>query len=295
MMNDFTHYDYVEDVAKFHRIYVSGAPGEDAITLFRSIIYGYYREHKRIFPWRGTKDPYRILVSEIMLQQTQTSRVIDKYNQFIEVFPDIAALHSASLTEVLSVWRGLGYNRRAVALKRIAETVMTSFAGAIPSSPEALIQLPGIGSYTASAIAAFAFGKPTVLVETNVRTVYMLFFFAAATKVADREIIPLVEQTLDRGNVSDWYYALFDYGAMLKQVIKLNEKSAHYRKQQSFRGSSRQLRGEILRLVLDNPSILQGEIIKYLERDLAQITGILEQLAREGFIIMERGSIYMAG
>ena len=129
----------------------------DGVRAFQRLIYHYYQEHGRTFPWRMTHNPYHILVSEIMLQQTQTERVLDKYEQFIDSFPDFSSLAEAPLREILKVWQGLGYNRRAIALKKIAQTVMTRFHSNLPSSLEALMTLPGIGKATASAISVFAF------------------------------------------------------------------------------------------------------------------------------------------
>jgi A/G-specific adenine glycosylase len=139
------------------------------MTRFRKAILDYYQSHGRRLPWRNTRDPYHILVSEIMLQQTQVGRVIEKYEQFLSAFPDFASLALAPLREVLAIWQGLGYNRRAIALKHIAVEVMIAHNGLLPSSEEALLRMPGIGKATASSITAFAFNKPSVFIETNIR------------------------------------------------------------------------------------------------------------------------------
>ncbi|MFC1509819.1 A/G-specific adenine glycosylase, partial [Candidatus Omnitrophota bacterium] len=208
---------------------------------FRRTIYSYYKKHQRQLPWRETSDPYCITVSELMLQQTQVDRVIDKYNLFIREFPDFAALAQASLLDVLRVWQGLGYNRRAKALREIAIKVMNDYKGILPSSPDLLKTFPGIGPYTAQAITAFAFNKPAVFIETNIRCVYIHFFFNSRTEVKDGDIFPVVEQTLDSGNPRKWYSALMDYGVMLKKEhLNPGRKSAHYSKQSRFEGSDRQ-------------------------------------------------------
>ena len=176
----------------------NGALDAKTVKLFQNLIYSHYHATPRPMPWRETHDPYRILVSEIMLQQTQVERVKLKYTQFLDAFPTIADLASAPLADVLQIWQGLGYNRRAIALKRCAEEVQSRFNGHFPQSVSDLESLPGIGPYTARAVAAFAFGIAEALVETNIRTIFIHFFFHGRDKVNDREIMPLVAATLDR-------------------------------------------------------------------------------------------------
>jgi A/G-specific adenine glycosylase len=189
------------------------------------------------------RDSYRILVSEIMLQQTQVERVLDKYKVFIRIFPDFSSLAVAPLADILKVWQGLGYNRRAVALQKIAISVMKESRGRLPVTREELLKLPGIGKYTASAILTFACNQPNIFIETNIRRVFIHFFFRDRENISDAEILPLIEMTLDAGNPREWYYALMDYGAMLKKTVENpNRKSSHYKKQAPFHGSNRQLR-----------------------------------------------------
>jgi len=207
--------------------------------LFQTIIFRFYNNFKRDFPFRNKITPYYVLVSEIMLQQTQTERVSDKFLEFIEKFPDFLTLSSAPLDEVLTTWQGLGYNRRAIALKKIAEIVINDYNGILPDSIETLKSFPQIGHNTASSIVTFAFDKPTVFVETNIRRVYIYFFFPGKNSVNDKEIIPILEKTMDKTNPREWYYALMDYGVMLKKTYPdLNKRSAHYRKQAPFKGSN---------------------------------------------------------
>ena len=255
----------------------------ETITAFRTLLNAYYTQHGRQFPWRETKDPYNILVSEIMLQQTQTSRVMGKYESFIRAFPDFPSLADAPLAMVLSQWQGLGYNRRAVALQRIAQKVVASFDGLLPSEPEVLKTFPGIGPYTASAVATFAFNRDAVFVETNIRTVFLALFFDNRDMVRDRELLPLVEATLDKDNPRDWYYALFDFGVRLKQEANLNSQSAHYRKQSTFKGSDRELRGNILKMLLSQPLISEEELLRSLKCAPARLNRILRQMEKEGF------------
>ena len=202
-------------------------------------------------PWRETRDPYRILVSEIMLQQTQVDRVRGKYEAFLSAFPDVAALASAPLDRVLAAWQGLGYNRRAVALHRSARILRSEHHCLIPNDTAALVALPGIGAATAGSIRAFAFNEPVVFIETNIRRVFIHEFFPGREAVADDELLPFVAAALVRRSPRDWYYALMDYGtALARQVPNPNRRSRTYTRQSRFEGSDRQLRGAILRVLV---------------------------------------------
>ncbi len=255
------------------------------IDAFRKNVYAFYHENMRSLPWRKTRDPYRILVSEVMLQQTQVERVIGKYLQFIKTFPDFSSLAQASLSDVLNTWQGLGYNRRAIALRASAEIVMEKYKGKLPELPEELAKLPGIGKYTSAAIAAFAFQRPAVFIETNIRRVFLHFFFPERENVRDSEILALVEKTMDRENPGEWYYALMDYGVMLKKSCENpNRRSAHYRKQDAFHGSNRQARGKVLKLVLEKRETTQTEISAELAVPSEKIANALKQLVQEGFL-----------
>jgi len=260
---------------------------------FQQLMWDYYREHGRIFPWRQTHDPYHILVSEIMLQQTPTSRVLQNYEEFIRSFPDFSALAGAPLREVLHAWQGLGYNRRALALREIARTVLADFNGELPSSAHSLAKLNGIGRYTASAMATLAFNQPTAFVETNIRAVFVHCFFRSRTEVSDQEILPLVEATMDKTHPREWYYALFDYGAMLKKRVRLSLQSRHYRKQGPFKGSDREMRGRILRVLLERPSITEGELIGELEGSPLHVRKNVRDLQNEGFVTIVGNRIFI--
>ena len=257
----------------------------EVISTTRNIIYSYYRQHARSFPWRETRDPYCVLVSEIMLQQTQTGRVMEKYEAFLSRFPDFAALAKTDLNSVLQAWQGLGYNRRAVSLKETAVRVIEEHDGILPKDLNELMKLPGIGPSTAGAILAFAYGIPVAFIETNIRRVFIHFFFSEREDVKDSEILPLVEQTLDRENPRDWYYALMDYGAMLKTKLpNPNRRSAHYTRQAPFEGSNRQIRGMILKMLLSLGPLREGELIGKLNREPSRVRTILHEMQREGFI-----------
>lgn len=206
-------------------------------------------------PWRETTDPYRIFVSEVMLQQTQVPRVLEKYPSFLKRFPSIHILAAAPLNDVLREWQGMGYNRRGLYLKRAAEIIVAEYGGKIPQSPESLEQLPGVGRYTARAICAFAFGHTSPLIETNIRRVFIHHFFADKENVRDKEIMPLVEKTLPPKNkIRDWYWALMDYGSLaIPKGENPNKKSAHYVRQKPFEGSRRSVRALILKTLLNQP------------------------------------------
>ena len=252
---------------------------------FRKIIYSHYRENVRLMPWRRTRDPYRILVSEIMLQQTQVERVQGKYREFIRAFPNFSALATAPLLRVLKVWQGLGYNRRAISLMKTAEIVTKKFGGRLPIDPLMLVNLPGIGPYTASAIYTFVTDRPSLLIETNIRRVFIHFFFDDREDVRDDEIMPIIEKTLDRKNPRDWYYALMDYGVNLKKEVENpNRRSAHYQRQSKFEGSVRQLRGLVLKTLLQSGGLTRHALIRKLPGDPENIDRVLEGLIKEGFI-----------
>jgi len=266
------------------------------IRKFRKTIYNYYKTHGRDLPWRQTRDPYRILVSEIMLQQTQVERVIEKYHAFVRQFPDFQTLADAPLRDVLAVWQGLGYNRRATALKKISEVVTKKHGGAFEADLQFLTGLPGIGHNTACAVLTYAFNKPLGFIETNIRTVFTHFFFPGRDGIRDSEILPLVEQTLDRKNPRTWYSALMDYGTMLKKTHgSINSRSAHYQKQSAFKGSDRQIRGMILKTVIARGGITDVQITKELQLPAERALKALAALQKEGFVREAEGQYTISG
>jgi A/G-specific adenine glycosylase len=231
-----------------------------------------------------------------MLQQTQVGRVLLKYEPFLSRFPDFKALADASTGEVLAAWQGLGYNRRALALKELAIEVEKDFGGTLPDNVGDLKSLPGVGSYTAAAILVFAFNRPVVLIDTNVRRVFLHCYFEDRAGVADAEIRPLIEDTLDRDNPRDWYNALMDYGAFLSTLPENpNKRSRHYQRQSPFEGSVRQIRGAILKVLVDSGEIAEENLIRALKLPPARVQPVLAQLEQEGFLERRDGNVKIAG
>jgi A/G-specific adenine glycosylase len=255
------------------------------IRAFRKKVYAYYEKEGRDLPWRKNLDPYRVLVSEVMLQQTQVGRVIEKYRDFLAAFPGFPALARAPLAKLLLIWQGMGYNRRALALRALAQKVMDDHRGKLPLEPEKLLALPGIGKYTAGAVAAFAFNKPVVFMDTNIRRVYIHEFLLDRDNIHDDELTPLVLQTLDAGNPRKWYNALMDYGTMLKQEqVNPNRRSVHYTRQSPFENSNRQVRGRILKILVAGAPLTPAQIVKKTGMDAERVKKNLVQLETEGFI-----------
>lgn len=281
-----------ETIAQFRLKLSEQTPGGDVLKLFTTIIYNYYAAHRRPFVWRNHIDPYHVVVSEIMLQQTQTKRVEQKFPEFITRFPSFEKLASASLHEVLTAWTGLGYNRRGIALHKISQLITNSYQGTVPDEPAVLETFPGIGPASASSIIAFAYNKPTLFIETNIRSVFIHFFFENQQAVSDKIILEMVEKTLDRSNPREWYYALMDYGVLLKTLYpNPSRKSKHYTKQSKFEGSNRQLRSIILQTILKNPEISIRELIKKVAHEPLRIEKNVADLEKEGFVVKIAGKL----
>jgi A/G-specific adenine glycosylase len=262
----------------------------DKINRFQRTIYQYYKEHKRSMPWRETKDPYHILVSEVMLQQTQVSRVLDKYRQFITAFPTLQDLAKVPLRDVLSTWQGLGYNRRALALHELAKIVTGKYKGRIPADREFLRSLPGIGEATAGAICVFAYGQPVVFIETNIRSVFIHYFFKNEAGISDKQLLPLIEKNLDDKDPRNWYYALMDYGVFLKaHMPNPGRKSHNYKRPSRFAGSNRQKRGKILKFLLKYNQVNVDKICDLIDVEPCKTKIILDTLCQEGLIREKRG------
>ncbi|MGE5041569.1 MAG: A/G-specific adenine glycosylase [Candidatus Levyibacteriota bacterium] len=251
---------------------------------FRKKVLNFYQKNKREFPWRNTTDPYKILISELMLQQTQTYRVLPKYEEFLKRFKGFEELAKASQEDVLRAWNGLGYNRRALYLKRISKARFWTSQNDEWLNPEFLKTLPGIGPNTAGSIYVFVTNKPYIFIETNIRRVFIHEFFEDQDSISDKQILELVEKTLDRKKPREWYYALMDYGAYLaKTQVNPNRKSKHYTKQSKFGGSMRQTRGRILKILLKTGKIELAELVKNFE-DKANFNEALKQLENEKFL-----------
>ncbi len=278
-----------------------------AIAALRRAVWAHYKkEGRHTLPWRKTRDPYRILVSELMLQQTQVPRVIGKYTSFLKKFPTVRALAKAPLSAVLKEWSGLGYNRRGKYLHDAAKTIMSDYRG---NMKEALAHpLPGVGPYTRAAVRTFAYNEPHTMIETNIRAAYIHHFFTKKrtydvlstlsksdlhkknTKISDRQILPLIEKAAEGQDPRTWHWALMDYGSFLKKVHpNPARKSAHYTVQTQFKGSLREVRGAILKL-LTAGSHGDLAISQKLEFDEKRIRDALFGLAKDGLVVGKRGS-----
>lgn len=247
---------------------------------FRRLVVDYWKKAGRHdLPWRQTDDPYAILVSEMMLQQTQVHRVIPFYERFLKRFPTPEALANASRADVLSAWSGLGYNRRALFLYESAKAMVARHDGAVPRSYDELRALPGIGDYTAKAVRVFAFDEPESLIETNVRAVFIHHFFPRGRAVSDARLMPLITRTVgDRPR--EWYAALMDYGTYLKAINpNPSRRSRHHTKQSAFAGSQREVRGAILK------ASIAGSPLSALEKRFgSRLKPALDSLEKEGLI-----------
>ncbi len=222
---------------------------------FLEVLWHKASELYRDMPWRTDTRPYYVLVSELMLQQTQVGRVIPKFHDFIEAFPDVTTLAEADLSDVLTQWQGLGYNRRAKYLHETAKKIVTDFNGVFPESDSDLMSLPGVGVNTAGAIASYAFNRPSIFIETNVRTVYIHHFFSDDFAVDDKRIIDELTATLDHEHPREFYWALMDYGSWLKtNGVRNIAQSKHYKKQSALQGSVREVRGLIVRRLTTGPA-----------------------------------------
>ena len=245
----------------------------------------FYKTNKRDLPWRHTHDPYKILVSEVMLQQTQVERVVPKYKAFLKEFPTVSQLAKAPLSQVLREWQGLGYNRRGKFLHQAAKVIAKDGWGG---------KLPGVGPYTRAAIEAFAYNKQVVFIETNIRTVFTHFYFPNKSGVSDADLLLLIEQDFKKSKMEprDFYAALMDYGSYLKRSgIKINKQSKHYTKQKKFEGSERQLRGAILRELLKKPQTVHA-LTKSLSKEKEKVAQLLARLVVER-LIQKEGSRYV--
>jgi A/G-specific adenine glycosylase len=298
---------------------------QQQIADFQVTVRDYYQQSGRhTLPWRipeadDSFDPYKILVSELMLQQTQVARVIPKYHEFLELFPTVQALADSSLAAVLTSWSGLGYNRRAKFLHQAAQMVVSDFDGVFPDTQAVLVQLPGVGKNTAGAILAYAYNQPITFIETNIRTVYFHYFLEGREAISDGEVAELVAQTLPQSkgkraarvdgfipapgamrktvglsHVSprEWYWSLMDYGAFLKSSgMKLNTLSKHYNKQSKFEGSRRQIRGQVIRL-LASQDLDAGALAQHISDK--RLDSVIADLLREELITLTKQHYHLS-
>ena len=259
---------------------------DDVLAAFSDHIHAFHASCGRSFPWRNTSDPYRIVLSELMLQQTQTSRVLPKYEEFIAVWPDFKAMASSELLELLSRWKGLGYNRRALALREIA--VRTEAWGwTLPVEEQDLLAFPMIGPATAAAVRSFCHNLPSVYLETNIRRVLIHQFHPGCDHVRDADLRSLLQRFSHlQQDHRTWYYALMDYGVYLKELIpNPNRRSASYAVQGKFENSNRQIRGMLLLLFTERGPMTARQLYGSLERfEPQRIDACLAAMENEGFI-----------
>ena len=250
----------------------------------KNTLYAWYVKNGRhTLPWRQTTDPYKIFISELMLQQTQADRVVPKYEAFLKKFPNARTLARAQTSTVLKYWQGLGYNRRALFAQRTAQAVIKNYKGIFPRSVETLEKLPGIGPYTARAVSVFAYNESHLFIETNIRTVIIHHFFPKKEKVSDGEITKILKKVLDTKNSRKFYSAMMDYGSALKREgIKTHRKSSAYAKQSIFQGSFRQVRGEVLRIYTKEGLVAVQRLFKLKKAKEYKLAFAV--LVKEGFI-----------
>lgn len=259
---------------------------------FQELIWQKGRELYRPMPWREDTRPYYILVSELMLQQTQVDRVIPKFTAFIARFPDEATLAQASLGEVLTLWSGLGYNRRAKFLHDSAQKITTTHGGVFPDRYEDVLALPGVGPGTAGAIMTYAYSHAVAFIETNVRTVYFHHFFTDGEKVPDTELMPLLERTIDQLHPREFYWALMDYGTWLKkQGAGRILQSAHYKKQSPLKGSVREVRGQIVKQLTVKAMSINDLQRQYVGDD--RFDTALAGLLRDGLVVQSHNILHL--
>jgi len=260
------------------------------IPAFRRKILAFYRTNRRSLPFRRTKDPYRILVSEVMSHQTQLERVVPKYKEWIARWPDWQSLARATDRELLAAWSGLGYNRRAINLGRTAEIVVTRYGGMLPQEPDDLVKLPGIGPYTARAVLIFAFNKPLAAIDTNVRRV-LIHELNLPVDLSLLELEDMALMVMPKGKGREWHYALMDYGA-----LKLPSRLSHVKpvsRQSRFEGSLRQIRGEIVRQLTTKKRVGVNTIARVLDRTIADVDRAIAGLERDGLVIRRGNWVYL--
>jgi A/G-specific adenine glycosylase len=267
----------------------------------------WYRSRREAYPWRIRPEPYRVLVSEVMLQQTQASRVVPAFQRFLRRFPTLAALAQAPRAEVVREWRGLGYNRRAVALSEAARAIVRDHGGTVPSDPEELMRLPGVGPYTAGAVASLAYGKAVPAVDANVRRIAARAELGIeGYEVSQERIQRIAAEWLDTRDPAAWNQALMDLGrevcrpqprcslCPLRNGCRFHLKgripAANPRRQKPFPGSFRQLRGQVLDLLRERPATL-GSLSKATGQPQAKVAEALVMLERDGLIRAGAGAL----
>lgn len=269
----------------FDSIELAGKYRRQLLLRFIDHVMADYRTYGRTFPWRETHDTYRVLLSELMLQQTQTSRVQPKYLQFVEQWPSFENLAGAQLVEVLRLWRGLGYNRRALALVEIAKR-SEAYGWSLPDNEQLLRSLPMVGPSTAAAIQSFCYGRKVIYLETNIRRALIHQFFVKTEQVPDSLLRSVLQELIQLTDDSrSWYYALMDYGVLLRTLsVNPNKRSRHYVKQGKFEQSNRQLRGLLLIALTEQGPTTKTALCRSLPFEPERVEQCLHSLVLEGFI-----------
>ena len=257
---------------------------------FQKKIFQWWKVNKRDLPWRHTHDPYKILVSEVMLQQTTVSRVLTKYPVFIKAYPTVKDLANASSGDILRIWKGMGYNRRALYLLQTAKTIHEKYYNKFPISEQLLSKLPGLGKYTARAVLVFAFRKDIAMVDTNIRQILTHFFFHDKPQ-SEKIIQELADQLVPIGKSWEWHQAMMDYGAMNASEWRRPERSRRMeRKPTPFKETNRYFRGRIIDLLREK-SYKEKELIEnlYLEygKDKIFYIDLLKKLEKDGLVVQK--------
>jgi A/G-specific adenine glycosylase len=258
----------------------------ERIQEFQKKVFSFYQKNKRDLPWRKTTDPYKILLSELMLQQTQVNRVILYYEKWITRWPDIHALASASLAEVLQAWMGLGYNTRAINLHKAARKIVTEFDNDVLEAMKQYKEIPGVGRYTSQAVQIFSTNADIVTIDTNIRRIFIKEFHLPE-KVSDKELWRLAEKCLPKGRSREWHNALMDYGALHLTSQKTGIKPKT--QQSRFEGSDRQIRARILRCLL-NDTMSLSELKKTFRIEQKRLRRILDKMVTEKIIVNNNNS-----
>lgn len=256
---------------------------------FQQFIFHWWKENRRDLPWRKTRNPYHILVSEVMLQQTQVARVLPKYKEFLQAFPTVPDLAAASPASVLRMWKGMGYNRRALYLQKTAQAIVSDHKGKFPQDEKKLLALPGIGKYTARAILVFGFKKDVSMVDTNVRQIITHFFYSGIPQ-KEKIIDETAERLVPIGKSWEWHQALMDFGALELKNLKPRSPVSPISPRKSsvpFRQTNRFFRGRVmdmLRVGDMKELVLITEFAKLYDKDESFIQEILAGLVKDGLI-----------
>lgn len=256
---------------------------QEKISDFHTKLFSWYKENKKNYPWRKTTDPYHIMVSEFMLQQTQTARVVPKYLAFIDKFPTLESLANSENREILELWSGLGYNRRAIWLKEAAQNILS--LGTFPKNHIELKKIKGIGNYTSRAIIIFAFNADVATVDTNIRRIFIHEGFATE-ETKEKELFDIAQQLLPKNRSSEYHSALMDYGNTILTSAKTKIKPKTT--QSKFKGSTRQYRGLIIKYLTIHHAASKSEIIKECSIPEEKADEIFSKLEKDRLLIKEK-------